>query len=349
MSFPVGQAAQALPQFGESAIVVNNGTDVVYIGVRRDTLKLDGFPLQPLSQLTLDPTQTYYALAASGTQSLDLLPGGSGFSPSPAQIASQLVASTLASAIAQAAFNQGSRLVDNNADPMVTSLAPIGAFPAGSIWTVDGGGVWHNSAVLIPIDVRQYQSFVMSFDCTSGGTLAVAQMTMYWLDENQNEVASRTYEGCPNQITLVSDNHLGPYVAFVFQNIGSAAGALGVTWRFSNRVMPGERVDCVDTENDGCLLAQPSLTVPASGSSPVYILPPVLPGAYQLHIASGFTGEVRYWNSQSGSGNHRLVSMTTPFNQIITIASTRRALYFQVNNTSATSSTFAFFVFWSRA
>jgi hypothetical protein len=244
MSFPVGTSAQQLPQFGDVAVLVNNGTDLVYVGIRRDTLPADGFPLQPLAQLTLDPAKTYYAQAASGTQALDMLPGGTGFAPSPSQIASQIVASTLSSAIANAILTVGTRNVDSKSRVDVLTWAA----------TIIAGGF--GVASQCPVDVTGFQSFSMNINLGFHG-----QVMLQWYDSTGTLVASKTWEtGSVDWLTTsrysitITDNHYGETLNVYVQNLEGfnvGAASVSIRMRHSNRPVYQETVEYGSDFNSG--------------------------------------------------------------------------------------------------
>lgn len=348
MSFPVGTSAQVLPQFGDVAVLVNNGTDTVYIGVRRDTLPADGFPLQPLAQLTLDPSKTYYAQAKSGTQALDMLPGGTGFAPSPSQIAAQIVASTLSQAIANAieasplsqdiatnGFNTGSRLVDNSS--LQVSFA--GPLAAGVSRYIDAAGNLQVNPVFI--DVRNFHSGVL---WTSNDVIAT-EIQIGWSDNLNNTILTRVYEIGPGASVTISDNHYGPYIWFTVKNISGIAGNVSGEFRMSNRVLTGERIDNIAVDNvsswgkEGLVFVGTG-TVAAGASTANFVLPPGL-GKYGIILGLGFAAQFKFAYGLAQPGGQRLLAYTpAPQNVYFELPMIRRPMYFALKSTDTVSSTY---------
>lgn len=356
MSFPVATAALQLPTYGEPTILVNDGTDVVYVGVRRDTLTADGFPLQPLAQLTLDGTSVYYAQAASGVQALDMLPGGLGFAPSPGQIAAQLVASTLASIIATdiansalaantatAGHNTGSRLVDDS--DLVTVLA-LNPQPAGQMYGVNSAQTALTANTYGFIDTRGYHSLTVSVKSN-----AQTSFTIIYLDSSNNFLFSRTYEAGSSQTLVVADNLYGPHVALTFTNVTGANGILSVEYRLSNRVLSGEVIEClnVDGPDSGFLLSQTG-TVAAGALSSTFQVPPIN-GKYGISLGLGFAAQFKWYYGSQQSGTARLLPYTPqPQNVYFEIPSTRLSMYLFLKSTETTlSSTFGISVVRSKS
>ena len=261
MSFTATTTPTQLPNFGEAVLLVNNGTDTVYVGQRRDILKSDGFPIPPLSQLTLTSGDIYYIQAASSQQEVDVLPGAIGFSPSPAQIASQIVSSTLATAIANAiaasglsteiaAEIQASTLALDTATEILTtgvrqvdsqSRVDLPNFPAVSSLAFVTYG---------PQDCSGYQSFSMFVAFPYH-----AMIYMQWADSNHNVTMAKTWEvGSKSWHTgsawgiIISDMHYGQEYSLTVINLEAgaqgavAANANVIQVRNSNRNIYRENV-----------------------------------------------------------------------------------------------------------
>lgn len=349
MSFPVTTAAIQLPLYGEPCIVVNDGSDVVYIGVRRDTLTADGFPLQPLAQLTLDGVTQYYAQANSGTQALDMLPGGLGFAPSPGQIAAQIVASTLAQAIsvdiansalasntATAGYNQGTRLVDNTS--IQTTFG--GAIAAGASNFLTSAGAF-NGAVPSFIDVRGFHSYNILYN----NDVIAAEIQLGWSDTNNNTLMTRTYEIGPGATVALADNHYGPFMWIVVKNVAAGNGNIGGWFRMSNRVETGERIDNIAVDNvstwgkEGLVFVGTG-TVAAGATSATFILPPGL-GKYGIVLGLGFAAQFKFAYGVAQPGGQRLLAYTpAPQNVYFELPSLRRPMYCNLKSTDASSSTY---------
>jgi hypothetical protein len=354
MSFPVATSAQVLPRFGETTVLVNNGSAVVYVGVRRDTLPADGFPLQPLAQLTLQPGNVYFAQAATGVQALDMLPGGTGFAPSPSQVAAQIVASTLAAAIATAIagsslatdtgaasgaanYSNGSRLVESSDDTLMRAF--LAGFSAGaSVWLASNGGSYQAGQALI--DVRGFHSFTLNAFCSMA-----CQVDIYASDINGNVLGITTYELTPGVNQVVSDNLNSAYLSILLSNLSASSGNLQTTLHLSNRVMPGENLGVATsvalggnfTGTDECLLSSTG-TVAAGGNSANFIVPAVN-GRYGITLGLGFAAQFKYsWGF--GSGQIRQLVYPVGTNTYFELASTRRPLYCSLHSTDAASSTY---------
>lgn len=112
--------------------------------------------IPPLGSVTMDGSRTLYGVAPVQLL-LQVVPGGTTWSPSPAQIATQLVNSTLAAAIADAISAAGVPPID---DPAPLSIIFQQNIAAGATFTSP------------EISVGQYQSWVgtMFSAATSAGT-----------------------------------------------------------------------------------------------------------------------------------------------------------------------------------
>lgn len=335
MSFPVTTAAIALPTYGEPYVLVNDGTDVVYVGVRRDTLTADGFPLQPLAQLTLDGVQTFYAQANSGTQALDMLPGGTGFAPSPGQIAAQIVTSTLASAIASAILQTGVRQVDQ---PTVL-LGTVPPFLSTSYSTVT-----FNLAQTL--DVRGYQSWTIDASFPTGSTAQNAVLLIQWLTDPASGIvlASKTYE-LPQAIGAfsVSDQHYGPYMIV---NVKSLSGApstagCGLNLMLSNR--PAAR-ESFGGAGDGVLLDLPNQAGLGAGADTQHYECLTVPGFATISASLGGTPTNTSYVAwlMGGAGGHQQRIANWDANGYIetTIVLPRRPLYIWLHNGTAAAQTY---------
>src|SRR5579859_182990 len=73
----------------------------------------DTTDIPPLGSVSMDGSKTIYAVAANGTNPLQVVPGGSNWSQSPAAVASQIIASGLAELIAQQISQSGIGLFGN--------------------------------------------------------------------------------------------------------------------------------------------------------------------------------------------------------------------------------------------
>lgn len=350
MPFTVGTTPQQLPDFGEPVLLVNNGNDIVYVGTRRDILPSDGFPVPPLSQLTLTPGNVYFAQAASGQQEVDALPGAVGFSPSPAQIASQIVGSTLAQLIstdiansalaantAAQQYSTGSRLSDASGLVQTATLNPFtgsstyGLASNGSAWVLNGYGY---------IDARNFHSFVLSVTCTTNFAV-----TIYTLDNNNAILFSRSYEGISNQTLVISDNLAGPYIALSFTNLVASGAVLSLEYRLSNRVLNGENIDFVTSNGpDTMVLTSQTGTVAAGANSVTFAVPPVT-GRYGIYLGLGFAAQLKVFYGSLNGGQQRLLAYTpAPQNVYLELPSTRLAMYFLLHSTDTVSSTFGIMV-----
>lgn len=356
MSFTVTTTPQQLPDFGEAVLLVNNGNDTVYVGVRRDILSSDGFPLAPLGQLTLTTGRVYYAQAASGQQELDALPGAVGFSPSPAQIAAQIVGSTLAALIATdiansalpgntatQTYNTGSRLSDSQA---LVQSAVLNPFTGSSTYGLasNGSGFILNGYGFV--DARNFHSYVISITCTTN-----VGMILYTLDNNNNILFSRSYEAISNQTLIISDNLAGPFIAMSFTNLVASGAILTVEYRLSNRVLSGEEIDFSTSSGpDTMMLLSATGTVAAAGNSVTLSVPPVN-GRYGIALGLGFAAQFKFFYGSLNGGQARLLAYTPqPQNVYFELPSTRLPLYCFLHSTETTlSSTFGLMIVRSKS
>lgn len=351
MSFTVTTTPLQLPDFGETVLLVNNGNDTVFVGPRRDILPSDGFPLPPLGQVTLSSGQIYYAQANSGQQELDALAGALAFSPSPAQIAAQLVGSTLASVIATdiaasalpantaaQQYATGSRLSDASGLVVTATLNP---FTGSSTWGLANNGTsWINNGYGY-IDARNFHSYVLSVTCTTN-----CAFTIYTLDNNNAILFSRSYEGIANQTIVVSDNLAGPFIALSFTNLIASGAILSIEYRLSNRVLSGETIDFVTSSGPDTMMLLSATGTVAAGANSVTMSVPPINGHYAISLGLGFAAQLKYFYGSLNGGQQRLLAYTpAPQNIYIELAATRAPLYFLLHSTETTvSSTFGIMV-----
>lgn len=349
MGYPVdSKRILQLPTFDTPMLLVNGGDvsgsggDVIYLGTQRDNLNPLGYPLSPLASLSINPGQSYYAVANSSVQNLELLPGGAGFSPSPQQIVSILNVAPLATAIgsavpqagtigaavggavpqpgaiATAQTNSGARLVDPAANQTLnTGNVALGATTA-------------------KFDMSGAVSFFLRLDPTSTAIQTTMEVNLLWYDGAGTILTSRVYEYNTAGGCIIQDRCLGSQMA-ISNHAVYGAGAPG-NLKYSlygssrpvdtNRIL-GEGGDSGSSFGfDGTLLFGSGTL--AFGASATRLYGAVANGRAFIHVAvgTGSTGgplRFRFWHglntAQTLNYNIDLavggINVTDPLQEII--------------------------------
>jgi hypothetical protein len=182
-TIPVGaQVSQVCPAIGRGATVVvynNDLVNVAYAGYRNTIGVSNSVPIQPLASATLDASRSLYAFCPTATVQLSIAPGGTNIQPSPAQIAAQIAAAGLATAVNQVA--QETAIPAN----ISTTGVPLLVAP-GLLNKATGSVVTHGSQLntgSLAFNQPAYD-IVIEAEIAAGSTQSWLMVTLEWVDSN---------------------------------------------------------------------------------------------------------------------------------------------------------------------
>lgn len=347
MGYPIGTNVFPLPVFDQDTLAANQGTDAIYIGTRRDNLKPLGFQIQPLAYVTLKAGISYFAVANSGSQELDFLPGADAFAPSPQQVITVLNAAALAAANA-AALPTAAAI--GAAVPVPPSAAAIGVAVAAPSAVAIGGAVPQPAALataanaagsrlvdnltvsnaftwgaapapstLAMIDCSQAMSFAMHLNTKTTTALGMVSINFNWYDSTGTILLiseNWQFSGgpAPGIDTWLQDRCLSPKLQLEYVGIltGGPILANGLAGTFTTSSRPCDRPRVTDTncENSGALIDTGNVALAAGASSAQFVC-----GITTGRIAIALNGVSATNRARGGfgfSGSHGLTLVSPP-------------------------------------